>query len=107
METRMKTHTPRYTIAALIVVLAGVAPLSVAVEPLQVVEGRLTQITKEYVTVDSDHTYAIDPERTECFDFRSQRTTCATLALIGYADKARLSVIGTVVKRIDLLELKQ
>lgn len=103
----MKTHTFFYTIAALALVLAGVAPVTTAVEPTQIVEGRLTQIGVEHVTVDGQRTYAIDPQRTECFDFRNDRTTCGTLALIGYADKARLTVVGTLVKRIDLLELQQ
>jgi hypothetical protein len=103
----MKTYTLRCTTLVLSLLLAGVTPVINAAEPTQVVEGRLTQITVDHVIVDSARTYAIDPEHTECFDFRSQRTTCETLALIGYADKARLSVVGTVVKRIDLLELQQ
>jgi hypothetical protein len=107
MGTQMKTHTFFYTLAALALVLAAVAPVTIAAEPTHVVEGRLTQITTTLVTVDNDRTYAIDSETTECFDFRSDRTTCGTLALIGYADKARVTLVGTLVKRIDLLVLQQ
>lgn len=103
----MKTRTSLYMMAALALVLAGTAPVSLTAEATHVVEGRLTQITTTLVTVDSNRTYAIDPENTECFDFRNDRTTCGTLALIGYADKARLTLIGTLVKRIDLLVLQQ
>ena len=103
----MKTQTSLCVTAALAALIAGTAPVTLAVEPTQVIEGRLTQITTEQVTLDGVRTFRIEPQRTECFDFRSDRTTCATLALIGYADKARLSVAGTVVRRIDLLELQQ
>jgi hypothetical protein len=103
----MRTHTLLFTLSALALVVSAIAPVTTAAEPTQVVEGRLTQITTDRVTVDGTRTYAIDPERTECFDFRSDRTTCGTLALIGYAEKARVTVIGTLVKRIDLLELQQ
>lgn len=72
-----------------------------------VVEGRLTRVTASEVQVDHGTTYQFDPVSARCFDFRGDAMTCGTLVGIGYADRARITLRGTVVQRIDILELQQ
>jgi hypothetical protein len=72
-----------------------------------VLEGRLTQVTATSVQVDHDRTYLFNPAVAQCFDFRGDAMTCDTLVGIGYADRARITVRGTDVQRIDILELQQ
>ena len=72
-----------------------------------VVEGRLTRVTATTVQLDHAATYQFDPVSAQCFDFRGDAMTCQTLVGIGYADRARITMRGTVVQRIDILELQQ
>jgi hypothetical protein len=72
-----------------------------------VVEGRLTQITASFVQVDHDRTYQFHPAVAQCFDFRGAALPCETLVGIGYADRARITLRGTDVHRIDIVELQQ
>ncbi|HEY7639392.1 MAG TPA: hypothetical protein VH814_06680 [Steroidobacteraceae bacterium] len=89
--------------------LAAVLPLldaSAAGTP-GVVEGTLTRINASEVQVDHDQVYLFDPARAHCFDFRGDALPCDTLIGIGYVDRARITLLGTAVQRIDILELQQ
>ena len=72
-----------------------------------VVEGRLTQVTSTIVQVDHDRTYHFNPAIARCFDFRGDALTCDTLVGIGYVDRARVTLRGVDVQRIDIIELQQ
>jgi hypothetical protein len=72
-----------------------------------VVEGRLTQVTSTIVQVDHDRIYQFNPAIAQCFDFRGDATTCETLVGIGYVDRARVTLRGSNVQRIDIIELQQ
>lgn len=72
-----------------------------------VVEGRLTQVTSTIIQVDHDKIYQFNPAIARCFDFRGDATTCETLVGIGYVDRARVTLRGTDVQRIDIIELQQ
>ena len=101
----------KFTVAArlssLLLALACTVPQAFAAGAPGVVEGRLTQVTATFVQVDHDQTYQFDPVSAQCFDFRGDAMTCGTLVGIGYADRVRITVRGTVVQRIDILELQQ
>jgi hypothetical protein len=75
--------------------------------PTGVVEGRLTQITSSSVQVDHGQSYQFNPGLAQCFDFRGDALTCDTLVGIGYVDRARVTLRGTDVLRIDIVELQQ
>jgi len=72
-----------------------------------VVEGRLTQITASEVQIDHNRTYQFNPAVAQCFDFRGAAMPCKTLVGIGYVDRARVTLRGTNVQRIDIVELQQ
>ena len=72
-----------------------------------VVEGRLSRVTGTEVQVDHAASYQFNPATASCFDFRGDAMTCDTLVGIGYADRARITLRGPVVQRIDILELQQ
>lgn len=72
-----------------------------------VVEGRLTRVTTSFVQVDHDRTYQFNSAIAKCFDFRGDAIACDTLVGIGYVDHARLTVRGSNVLRIDIVELHQ
>jgi hypothetical protein len=72
-----------------------------------VVEGRLTRITASEVQVDHNRTYQFNPAIAQCFDFRGAALPCSTLVGIGYADRARVTLRGADVQRIDIVELQQ
>jgi hypothetical protein len=72
-----------------------------------VFEGRLTRVTTNFVQVDHDRTYQFNPALVQCFDFRGDALPCATLVNVGYVDRARITVRGTDVKRIEIVELQQ
>jgi hypothetical protein len=72
-----------------------------------VIEGRLTQITANVVQVDHDRSYQFNPGLAQCFDFRGSTMACDTLVGIGYADRARVTLRGNNVLRIDVIELQQ
>ena len=95
------------SLSSLLLALACSAPHAFAAGAPGVVEGRLTQVTTTFVQVDHDQTYQFDPVSAQCFDFRGDAMTCGTLVGIGYADRVRITVRGTVVQRIDILELQQ
>lgn len=78
-----------------------------AAEGTRIVEGEITQMTNELVTVDGVHSFKFEPAKAQCYDFRADKTTCETLVLTGYAAKARVTVLGDVVQRIDLIEVLQ
>lgn len=70
-------------------------------------EGRLSRITATHVTVDGLRTYKIDSD-TRCYDAREVALTCGTLAGVGYADRARLSITADgTVRRLDIILLQQ
>jgi hypothetical protein len=72
-----------------------------------VVEGRLTQVTTAHVQIDHNATYQFNPSIAQCFDFRGDAIACDTLVAIGYVDRARVTLRGTDVQRIDIVELQQ
>lgn len=72
-----------------------------------VVEGKLTRVTANELQIDHAQVYQFDPVSAKCFDFRGDALTCETLVGIGYADRARITLRGTVVQRVDILELQQ
>ncbi|HXS91457.1 MAG TPA: hypothetical protein VN705_19020 [Steroidobacteraceae bacterium] len=89
--------------------LAAVLPLldaSAAGAP-GVVEGTITRVTTDEVQVDHSRVYQFNPALARCFDFRGDALTCDTLVGIGYVDRARITLLGTAVQRIDILELQQ
>jgi len=59
------------------------------------------------VQVDHSRVYQFNPALARCFDFRGDALTCDTLVGIGYVDRARITLLGTAVQRIDILELQQ
>lgn len=91
----------------LLLVLALPALHAFAAGAPGVIEGRLTQITSSYIQVDHDRTYLFNPAVARCFDFRGDATTCDTLVGIGYVDRARVTLRGSDVQRIDIIELQQ
>jgi hypothetical protein len=70
------------------------------------IEGRLARITATEVSIENGSTYKIDGQ-TRCFDAQQVKLTCATLAAVGYADAARITVVGDTARRIDILLLQQ
>ena len=72
-----------------------------------VVEGRLTRVTASFVQVDHDRTYQFNSAIAQCFDFRGDAMPCETLVSIGYVDRARVTLRGNDVQRIDIIELHQ
>ncbi len=82
-------------------------PSARAADPVRVVTGRITQMTQDQVTLDDMRSFKFDPDQAQCFDFRAEKTTCESLVAIGYADKARVTVVGDTVQRIDIIELQQ
>lgn len=72
-----------------------------------VVEGRLTQISTSAVQLDHDREYQFNPAIAQCFDFRGDALACDTLVGIGYIDRARVTLRGSDVVRIDIVELQQ
>lgn len=99
---KIRTRFPE-SIAAVLLGALGAHAASAA----DVIEGVLSQVTSTSVTMDSSRTFKFDPAMAQCFDFRNDRTTCATLVAIGYADKVRLTLVGDTVQRIDILLLQQ
>jgi hypothetical protein len=82
---------------------APVAPTNSAVE------GWVRLLPTEAV-VNHQYRYKFDPKRAQCFTARGEEripTTCETLLGIGYADRARVTLSGDQVVRIDVLELQQ
>ena len=93
-------------LCATLIALAWPALHAHAAEP-GYVEGRLTQVTTSIVQVDHDRVYQFNPAVAKCFDFRGDAMTCETLVGIGYVDRARVSLRGSDVVRIDVVELQQ
>lgn len=91
----------------LLLALAWPALSALAAGAPGVVEGRLTQVQATFIQLDHQQTYSFDPANAQCFDFRGDAMTCETLVGIGYADRARVTLRGTTVQRIDVLELQQ
>jgi hypothetical protein len=87
--------------------LALTALCTLAAGAPSVMEGRLTQVTSTFVQLDHERTYTFNPGLARCFDFRGDALTCDTLVGIGYVDRARVTVRGTDVQRIDIIELQQ
>jgi hypothetical protein len=90
-----------------LLVLACPALVAFAAGAPGMVEGRLTQVTTNHVQVDHDRTYQFNPAVAECFDFRGDAMACHTLVAIGYVDRARVTLRGTNVQRIEIVELHQ
>lgn len=110
----MSIRTPLSVSLGLSLLCAATLATSAAAadSPAQMtVEGRLARVALDHVLVEAaDGTvtsYRVDQVLTQCFDFRADKTTCETLADIGYADKGRVTVVDGLAKRIDLLVLQQ
>jgi hypothetical protein len=85
------------------------APSSAAPVSSPAVEGWLRLFPTEAI-LNKQYHYKFDPKRAQCFTARGEQripTTCETLLGIGYADRARLTLSGDEVVRIDVLELQQ
>lgn len=80
---------------------------SLGAEPPQVFTGRLSVVSARHIEVDRTHRFPFQPGSAECFDTHGNRMTCQTLVGIGYADRARITLTGGQVRRIDLLDLQQ
>jgi hypothetical protein len=87
--------------------LAWPALHALAADSPSVLEGRLTRVTTSFIQVDHDRTYQFNPALVQCFDFRGDALPCETLVGVGYVDRARVTVRGTDVKRIEIVELQQ
>ena len=94
-------------LSAMLIALAWPALHLLAAGEPGFVEGRLTQVTTSVVQVDHDRVYQFNPAVARCFDFRGDAMTCDTLVGIGYVDRARVSLRGSEVVRIDVVELQQ
>ena len=94
-------------LAGLLLALAWPALHALAAGAPSVLEGRLTRVTASFVQVDHNQTYQFNPAVAQCFDFRGDAMTCDTLIGIGYVDRARVTLRGTTVQRIDIVELQQ
>ena len=101
----MKRTVTRFCCALL--AMAWPALYAFAADASGVVEGRLTRVTTSFVQVDHDRTYLFNSAIAECFDFRGDAMSCDTLVGIGYVDRARVTVSGNDVLRIDIVELHQ
>lgn len=91
----------------LLLALAWPALHALAAGAPSVVEGRLTQIRTTSVQMDHNREYQFNPAVARCFDFRGDAMTCDTLVGIGYVDRARVTLSGTDVVRIDIVDLQQ
>ena len=100
-------HTVAARFSAPLLALAWPALHVFAAGAPDVVEGRLTQVTSSFVQIDHDRTYQFNPAIAQCFDFRGDALTCDTLVGIGYVDRARVTLRGANVQRIDIVELQQ
>lgn len=103
----MKHHA--FSLAVALVLLGASASAQSQTSPSGVLEGRL-RLSRTEAVLNEARTFKFDPERAQCFTARGQDmfpTTCATLVGVGYADKARLTVVGDTVVRLDILELHQ
>ena len=94
-----------------LVSLALLATTASAAPPANssVLEGWLRLFPTE-VIMNYQYHYKFDPKRAQCFTARGEQrifTTCETLIGIGYADRARITLSGDQVVRIDVLELQQ
>lgn len=79
------------------------------------VVGYVSSITTDFVEIrgksyplfngDSNDMRARYPAATECW--AKERTTCGTLAGVGYIDKARVTLRNGVAIRIQVLEMRQ
>lgn len=79
------------------------------------VVGYVSKITTDYVEIrgesfplfngGSNDMRARYPAATECW--AKERTTCGTLAGVGYIDKARVTLRNGVAIRIQVLEMRQ
>ena len=91
----------------LLLALAWPALHALAAGAPSVVEGRLTRVTTSVVQVDHDRTYQFNSAIARCFDFRGDAMACDTLVGIGYVDRARVTLRGNDVQRIEIIELHQ
>jgi hypothetical protein len=86
------------------------APVAPSEAPVQgTLEGRL-RLSRTEAVLNEVRTFKFDPEKAQCFIARgiqSFQTTCVTLVGVGYADKARVTVVGDTVVRLEILELQQ
>ncbi len=60
-----------------------------------------------FVTIDGKQTFQLDPVQAKCFTPGGDKMTCETLAGVGNVEKARVTVMGDLVQRIDVLALQQ
>lgn len=81
-------------------------PLVHSAEPTNAVQGSLF-VTATSVEIDRTQHVKFVPAEAQCFDHRGDALTCATLVGIGYVDKARVTLRGDSVVRIDIILLQQ
>lgn len=90
-----------------IVLVSLFAPSTHATEAATTITGRLSVVKANLVEVDRTQRFQFQPSNAECFDHNGVRMTCQTLVGIGYADRARVTIVANQVRRIDILELQQ
>jgi hypothetical protein len=99
------------TVTGSLLTVLAVLPGGLNAQQGNQVVGYLKQISASHVLVEDAklalHTFKIDSTITQCFDHRGDKTTCKTLAGVGYADKGRVTFIGDVAQRIDVIEMQQ
>jgi hypothetical protein len=99
----------KHPLLSLALALFATAALAQTPRTNSALEGWLRLLPTEAV-INHQYRYKFDPKRAQCFTARGEEripTTCETLLGIGYADRARLTLSGDQVVRIDVLELQQ
>lgn len=110
MERRMNVFSlQRKPLTALALIVTALWAHSASpAQSTQVVEARIVRITTTLVTLEGiGEDFKLDAKNAQCFDEYGNKLTCATLAGIGYVDKARVTIAGDVVQRIDIIDLQQ
>ncbi|OYY93088.1 MAG: hypothetical protein B7Y41_13325 [Hydrogenophilales bacterium 28-61-23] len=106
----MKTHLSHWALGTLLW-LATIYPVLAD----SIIVGNVPRITVKQVEIDgvsypllkgdSQNMRATSETATECWS--KYRTTCGTLAGIGYIDKASVTIQNGIAIRVEVLELKQ
>lgn len=75
------------------------------------VEAEIIQFTMSEVVILTEDArqvrFKVERAKTLCFDDRGSPWACEGFALVGYADKARITLLGDVAQRIEIIELQQ
>jgi hypothetical protein len=108
----MKNHPLISLMVGCALSTAALSPASVLAQTgTQIVQGRLAHITSRQLTLELAHDdireFKFDLAKAKCFDFRKDPMSCQTLIGVGYANKARITLVDGVIQRVDIIELQQ